>query len=58
MQETQGRSLGLEDPLEKGTDTRSRTVAWKMPWMRSLAGAVPEVVQSRTRLSDAHVTSV
>ena len=33
MQETQARSLGLEDPLEKGKATHSNTLAWKIPWM-------------------------
>ena len=32
MQETQVRSLGWEDPLEKEMATRSSTLAWKMPW--------------------------
>ena len=36
MQETQVRSLGLEDPLEKGTATHSSILAW-----RSLAGCSP-----------------
>ena len=31
MQETLGRSLGLEDPLEKGTATRSSILAWRVP---------------------------
>ena len=30
MQETQVRSLGQEDPLEK--ETHSSTLAWKIPW--------------------------
>ena len=29
MQETQVRSLGLEDPLEKEIETHSSTLAWK-----------------------------
>ena len=33
MQETQVRSLGLEDPLEKEMATHSNTLAWKIPWM-------------------------
>ena len=33
MRETQGRSLGWEDPLEKGMATHSSTLAWKIPWM-------------------------
>ena len=33
MQETQVRSLGWEDPLEKAMATHSSTLAWKIPWM-------------------------
>ena len=32
MQETQVRSLGWEDPLEKGMTTHSRIHAWRIPW--------------------------
>ena len=32
MQETQVRSLGWEDPLEKGKATHSRILAWNIPW--------------------------
>ena len=32
MQETQVRSLGWEDPLEKEMATHSSTLAWKIPW--------------------------
>ena len=32
MQETQVRSLGWEDPLEKEMATHSSTPAWKIPW--------------------------
>ena len=32
MQETQVRSLGQEDPLEKEMTTHSSTFAWKIPW--------------------------
>ena len=32
MQETQVRSLGWEDPLEKEMAIHSRTIAWKIPW--------------------------
>ena len=32
MQETWVRSLGLEDPLEKGKTTHSSIQAWKIPW--------------------------
>ena len=32
MQETQVRSLGWEDPLEKEIVTHSSIIAWKIPW--------------------------
>ena len=32
MRETQIRSLGWEDPLEKEMASHSRTIAWKIPW--------------------------
>ena len=38
MWETQVRSLGREDPLEKEMAIHSSTVAWKIPWQRSLVG--------------------
>ena len=31
-QETQVRSLGQEDPLEKGIATHSSILAWRIPW--------------------------
>ena len=33
MWETQVRSLGWEDPLEKEMAIHSSTLAWKIPWM-------------------------
>ena len=42
MQETQVRSLGGEDALEKGMGTHSSIFAWKIPWMRGLAGYSPQ----------------
>ena len=33
MWETQVRSLGQEDPLEKEMATHSSILAWKIPWM-------------------------
>ena len=33
MRETQVRSLGREDPLEKEMVTHSSTLAWKIPWI-------------------------
>ena len=38
MQETQVRSLGQEDPLEKEMVTLSSTLAWRIPWMEEPGG--------------------
>ena len=38
MWETQVRSLGWEDPLEKGMATHSSTLAWKIPWTEEPGG--------------------
>ena len=32
MRETWLRSLGWEDPLERGTATHSHILAWRIPW--------------------------
>ena len=50
MVETWVRSLGWEDPLEKGKATHSRILAWRIPWI------VHGIAESRTRLSDFHFT--
>ena len=49
MRETWVRSLGWEDPLEKGMATHSSILAWRIPWT-----VVHEVPKSWTRLSDFH----
>ena len=41
VQETWVRSLGQEDPLEKGIATHSSTLAWRIPWTESLADYGP-----------------
>ena len=38
MQETQVRSLGWEDPLEKEMVIHSSTIAWKIPWTEEPGG--------------------
>ena len=38
MQETEVRTLGWEDPLEKGMATHSSIFAWEIHGQRSLAG--------------------
>ena len=38
VQETQVRSLGWEDPLEKGMATHSSILAWRIPWTEEPGG--------------------
>ena len=38
MQETQVRSLGQEDPLEKEMATHSCILAWETPWTKEPGG--------------------
>ena len=38
MQETQIRSLGQEDPLEKEMATHSSILAWEIPWTEEPGG--------------------
>ena len=42
MQETQVPSLTWEDALEKEMATHSSILAWRISWMRSLAGYSPK----------------
>ena len=53
MQETQGRqvrSLGQEDPPEKGMATHSSILAWRIPWTEEPGGLQSRGSQSQTRL--------
>ena len=38
MQETLVRSLGLEDPLEKGMAKHSSILSWRIPWIEEFGG--------------------
>ena len=40
--ETWVRSLGWEDPLEKGTATHSSVLAWRIPWTVQSMGSQRE----------------
>ena len=46
MRETQVRSLGREDPLEKEMATYSSTLAWRIPW-REEAGGLQSIASQR-----------
>ena len=48
MWDTQVRSLGQEDPLEKGMVTHSSILAWRIPEQKSLASYIHEVAKSQT----------
>ena len=41
IQETRVRSLGWEDPLEKGMATHSSVLAWRIPWTEEPGGYSP-----------------
>ena len=47
VQETQDRSLGWEDPLEKAMAPHSSTLAWKIPWTEE-PGRLHGVAESDT----------
>ena len=47
LQETWVRSLGGEDPLERGMATHSNILAWRIPWAE-----VRGVPKGQTRLRD------
>ena len=38
VQETQVRSLGWEEPLEKGIATHSSILTWRIPWTEEPGG--------------------
>ena len=50
------RSLGWEDPLEKGTSTHSSILAWRIPWGNSPWGNEELEMTERLSLSLAMVT--
>ena len=53
MQETRVRSLGREDPLEKGMAIHSSILAWRIPWTEEPGGPQSMGSQSMgSRLSD------
>ena len=52
VQKTQVKSLGLEDPLEKGMATHSSIFAWEISWTEKPGGLQSMGLQSQTQLSD------
>ena len=51
MQVTWVRSLGGEDPLEKGVAAHSSIPAWRIPWTED-PGGLHGVEKSQTQLSN------
>ena len=49
VQESQVRSLGQEDPLQKGMATHSSNLAWRIPWTEEPGG-----LQSMASKRDGH----
>ena len=48
VQESQGRSLGREDPLEKAMATHSNILAWRIPWTEEPGGLQSMGMPSQT----------
>ena len=51
MQETQVRSLGREDPLEKEMATSSSILVWRISWIEDPDRLQSGVTESQTRLT-------
>ena len=51
VQDTQGRSLGRDDPLEEDMATHSSTLAWRIPWTEEPGGLQSVGSQSWPQLS-------
>ena len=58
IQETQVRSLGWEDLLEKEMATHSSILAWKISWTEDPGGLQSMGSQSQTRLNDFGQTAL
>ena len=52
MQETQVKSLGREDPLEKKMAIHSSILAWEIPWTEDPGGHRTWGHKSQKRFSD------
>ena len=58
IQETRVRSLGQEDPLEKGMATHSSMLAWRIPETKELVATVHGVTESDTTEQHSLITRV
>ena len=58
MRETQVRSLGWKDPLEKEMTTHSSTLAWKIPWTEEHGRCSPWSRKESDTTERLHFTSI
>ena len=56
-QETQVRSLGWEDPLEKEMAAHSSILAWKIPWIAEPGRLLSMGLQESDTTEQLHFTS-
>ena len=49
------QSLGLEDHLEKGMETHSSILAWRIPWTEEPGGLQSMGLQSQTQLKQLSI---
>ena len=52
MQETQVKSLGQEDPLEKEMATHSSILAWRIPWTEETGGLTVHGVAKESDITE------
>ena len=55
MQETQVRSVGWEDPLEKEIATHPRILAWRIPWTEESGRLQSRGLQSQIQLKQLSI---
>ena len=55
MPETWVQSLGQEDPLEKGMDTYSSVLSWRIPWTEE-AGRLQAMGWQRVDMTERRLT--
>ena len=58
MQEMQVRSLGQEDPLEKGMTTHAGILAWETPWTEEPGGLQSMGPQTQTWVSNLFIVQL
>ena len=59
VQQTQVRSLGQEDPLEKEIASHSRILAWRIPWIDAeyiMRNTGPEEAQAGIKIAGRNMT--